>query len=305
MRYWKCIRSDNEGKDFKIGKIYESDDNGFNVRDESGFLWDNTFICKTGFGEFEKATRRDYLYQLEKEGKLEFNERDFVNGDLAVKFNGWCKFSGELYEICNKYKLINIWHFDGSSKYYVVGMSVEFGYQQLPTVHAYNTSKEIKSKEKKEEIKVKKFKIGDKVRIIKNLSSGHGFKIGEEVVIIEEDEDDLNLTYKGKGEKYTDSPWVNSEEIELIGNRETFELNILSKDGVTTCTYKVNGELKRNESVKLYYKDAFNIETAVQEVLKKVFSKKPHEVFEGKVEKKLGRKPTSEELIEAYRKEIK
>lgn len=312
MKYWKCVKCKNEERDFKIGKIYETDDNENHVRDEEGYLWNSPISdlkdIGSNYGEFEESTRREYLLQLEKEGKLEFNEEDFVNGDLAVRFDGECEFSEELIKICDEYKLLNSWNFNGYDKYFVSNRHVRYKStldKNLATVNAWEILKENKEEKKEEETKMKEFKVGDKIRIVNELNSSHGFKIGEVVEIVAIDEEDLICTYKCKGKKYTNSPWVNAKEIELVDDTKDFELNISSKDGITSCAYKVNGELKKNESVKLYYKDTFDIETAVDEVLKKVFAKTPHEVFEINLQKELGHKPTSEELIEAYRKEMK
>lgn len=315
MKYWKCVKCENEERNFKIGKIYETDDNERHVRDEEDYLWNSPISdlkdMDKNYGEFVESTRREYLLQLEKEGKLKFNEEDFANGDLAVRFDGVCEFSEKLCEICKKHKITNIWNFNINSPrelYFVFNKKVhlEIPHKELATINAWEMeiSKEDKEENREKEIKMTEFKVGDKVRIIKNLN-GHEFKIGEVVIIIEDDESKLPYKCTREDGRYVDSPWVDGEEIELADSTKDFELNISSKDGITSCTYKLNGELKKNESVKLYYKDTFDIETAVDEVLKKVFAKKPHEVFEINLQKELGHKPTSEELVEAYRKEMK
>lgn len=284
MKYWKCVSDLNSY--FKVGNIYETDDKGSGMEDKDGYIWSSSpfELKKKGVASFKESTRREYLLQLE------------------------CEFSSKLKEICKKHNITNIWNFNSDDRrelYFVCNgvVCLEIPDKELATINAWEILKEDKKENKEEEVKMKEFKVGDRVRIINELN-GHEFKIGEVVVIIEDDESKLPYKCMREDGEYVDSPWVDGEEIELADSTKDFELNISSKDGITSCTYKLNGELKKNESVKLYYKDTFDIETAVDEVLKKVFAKKPHEVFEINLQKELGHKPTSEELIEAYRKEM-
>lgn len=153
MRYWKCVKCKNEEENFKVGKIYESRDDCKGIRDESGYVWENT-----------------PAYQLKDIGYGELVEVDKCNNPI----------------------------------------------------------------------------------------------------------------------KYDD-----------------FDIIIKSKNGITECKYILNEELEGESSVRLYYKDKFDVQIAVEEVLKKVFMKTAYERFEYKLKSKLGRKPTAIELINAYREEMK
>lgn len=241
MRYWK-VKSTAYPAEFTVGKIYESDNSGHGITDDEQYTYRGVvgIYAQT---KFEEVTRRDYLFQLQKEGKLEFNEQDFINGDLAVRFEGRCGFSSKLSEICELNKIRNFNYFDSCLKYAVIENKVE-----------------------------------------------------------------TDMNYNSQINKL---PCVNSKNIKVEFthipkcNHKDFSININSKDGVTTCKYWLNGKLENESTVKLYYKDEFNVQTAVEEVLKKTFMKKPFELFEYQLENKLGRTPTPMELVEAYRKEIK
>lgn len=119
MRYWKCV----SGSDFKIGKVYESDDNNKNVRDETEFLWDNTDINYTGFGKFKEVTYEDFILQEFTSGRIAIALKD----EDAVEY-----WSEKLVKTCDENGLENNWEFtvtcdDSDDCYYVEKNGVNLG----------------------------------------------------------------------------------------------------------------------------------------------------------------------------------
>ena len=113
MRYWKCVSGSDF--DFKIGKIYESEDNNKNVKDETEFLWDNTDINYTGFGKFEEVPYEDFILQ------------EFTSCRIAIALkneNAVEYWSEKLIKACDENGVKNDWEFtvtcdDSDDCYYI------------------------------------------------------------------------------------------------------------------------------------------------------------------------------------------
>jgi hypothetical protein len=117
--------------------------------------------------------------------------------------------------------------------------------------------------DKKEEKKVNKFKVGDRVRIIRE-KCGHEFKMGEVVIIREVYKKD----YKAFSLDGYKSWFVTDDEIELVKyeNDKSKSITITTSDTITTLT---NGN--HTTTINRYYKDKNDEKIAVNEVVKKYY----------------------------------
>lgn len=119
--------------------------------------------------------------------------------------------------------------------------------------------------EEDEEKKVNKFKVGDKVRIIGNKSSGHEFNIGEVAKIdkiYDEGTDSEHCMASNESESY----YVSYVDIELFNKSSTKSLTITTSDSTTTLT---DGII--TVSVNRYYTDKHNERNAVSIVIDKYY----------------------------------
>ena len=119
--------------------------------------------------------------------------------------------------------------------------------------------------EKDEEKKANKFKVGDKVRIIGNKSSGHKFNIGEIGtidMICGKGLKDEHCRVASKNKSY----YVAYKDMKLATetNLQTFTITV--SDSSTTLT-------SDNETVEIkrYHEDKHDVKVAVNEVVKKYF----------------------------------
>lgn len=119
--------------------------------------------------------------------------------------------------------------------------------------------------EKDEEKKVNKFKVGDKVRIIGNKSSGHKFNIGEVAKIdkiYDEGTDSEHCMASNESKSY----YVSYVDIELFNKSSTKSITITTSDSTTTLT---DGII--TVSVNRYHIDKHDEEVAVREVTDKYY----------------------------------
>ena len=118
---------------------------------------------------------------------------------------------------------------------------------------------------KEEEKKVNKFKVGDKVRIIGNKSSGHKFNIGE-VAKIEKIYNEGTDKEHCKARNESKSYYVSYVDIELFNKLTSKTLTITTSDSTTTLT-----DGTHTVSVNRYYTDKHDEEVAVSEVTDKYY----------------------------------
>ena len=98
-----------------------------------------------------------------------------------------------------------------------------------------------------------KYKVGDKVRITRNIN-GHGFGIGDIVEIITVDTKDKKLPYCAMSKSGLGGKWFNGSECKLIkqGNlHDSYDIHITSNGIYTNCVYEKNGEIVSTSSAKL------------------------------------------------------
>jgi hypothetical protein len=133
---------------------------------------------------------------------------------------------------------------------------------------------------KEEENKVNKFKVGDKVRIIGNKSSGHKFNIGE-VAKIEKIYDEWTDREHYMASNESKSYYVSYVDIELFNKLTSKSLTITISDSTTTLT---DGII--TVSVNRYYTDKHDEEIAVREVADKYYQELD------RIEREKNRKPT-------------
>lgn len=123
MRYWKCLENNKGAESFTIGKIYESDDEGYNVINDGGFEYgkymtivnDDTITTLNDWCEFKEVTYEDYILQ------------EFTSGKIGVQFkdDDACEYWSEKLKLaCIKDKVINGWKLstpmeEDSDVYYV------------------------------------------------------------------------------------------------------------------------------------------------------------------------------------------
>ena len=122
-----------------------------------------------------------------------------------------------------------------------------------------NYLEEVFDEEIKEDNKVGKFKVGDKVRIIKNGT--HCFEKGDIVELYEINGRKDMLRGKQRGNSRDFGNWIEFNEMELI-KESTF--TITTSDTTTTLT-----DGTHTTSINRYYTDKHNDMVALEEVVKK------------------------------------
>lgn len=99
-----------------------------------------------------------------------------------------------------------------------------------------------------------KYKVGDKVRIIKNKSY-HNFPIGE-IITIEDIDDDFDDDLYSSEDKNRDIWYYSEDEIELVGSGDNnMECNyeMIGKRETIECL--LNGKIDKNEISNIYVVD--------------------------------------------------
>lgn len=121
-----------------------------------------------------------------------------------------------------------------------------------------------------------KFKVGEKVRVIRNINrrhiGKHYFNINEEVNIKEYDISD-NSYLCSDLENFNCNCYVCEEDLESI-TKNTQEIHIMIKDMTTNAIMKENGNIVKCAKAKLNPNDEFNFEYGVNLCMDRLFNRK-------------------------------
>ena len=128
-----------------------------------------------------------------------------------------------------------------------------------------------------------KFKIGDKVRIVKSNSvrGTDENKIGVISMVISVTHDHYEVdfgkpygfTHRGYNNKLKHYRYYYGYELELVEEKPSWKLVILPDGDITKGIYYEDNKVVKTVEVKRYFKDEYNVEAAVEAINKKLFSK--------------------------------
>lgn len=117
MRKWRCVYVNKENKkSFTIGKVYESDERGYNIVGDSGFRFNALSADETIYGGGFASTKFEEVFEEKEDNNMKFKVGDKVRIIKATK--GSLGVEGKIgvitNEICNNGLLMDSeWSYDG------------------------------------------------------------------------------------------------------------------------------------------------------------------------------------------------
>lgn len=134
MKYFKVldIKELHDGnKDFTIGKIYETDDNGTNFYDDVKSFWCYTSMLKHIESE---SFIEDFEVYVEEVSRFEYEIQRFLNGEIRISFyenkhegsgyQKWREYMGEY--LTSVWKGKQDWCFDSPGDYFMINGIIEY-----------------------------------------------------------------------------------------------------------------------------------------------------------------------------------